>query len=168
MDYMTRPLRAEAPAIGQQVHKLEKHEAAHKLQAAISGSQEPLITATTVFPFTLFPDTITIDREKMTVAHREFFGVAELISIRIADILNVTADVGPFFGSLQISTRFFDHPAKPYVVNFLWRKDAQRIKRILQGYVIATQKKIDCSVFSARELRDLLDKLGNDLTEPKS
>ena len=162
MEYMTRPLRAEAPTAPQQVNKLEKHEAARKLRAAIGGSQEPLITATTVFPFTLFPDTVTVDREKLTVAHREFFRVAELVSIRIEDILNVTADVGPFFGSLQIATRFFDHPAKPYAINFLWRKDAQRIKRILQGYVIAIQKKIDCSMFNARELRNLLDQLGDD------
>jgi hypothetical protein len=131
----------------------------HELSSVIQAAQEPLITATTVFPFTLFPDTVVVDREKLTVAHRIFFQVAEVLSIRIEDILNVTADVGPFFGSLKLSTRFFDK-SKPYNVNYLWREDALKIKRIMQGYIIATQKGIDCSALSSPELAKLLDELG--------
>ena len=132
---------------------------ARRLSEAIGNSQDVLVTATTVFPFSLFPDTATIDREKLSIAHRFFFRVAEVVSIRIEDILNVTADVGPFFGSLQIQTRFFD-PDKPYTINYLWRSDALRLKRILQGYVIAIQKGIDCSGFAAKDLAQLLDDLG--------
>lgn len=146
-----------AEEVGQE--KYEKFQAEHELGKAISDSQEALVTATTVFPFTLFPDTVIVDREKFTVAHRIFFRVAEVTTIRVEDILNVTADVGPFFGSLKILTRFFD-PDKPYTVNFLWRSDTLRIKRVLQGYVIAIQKKIDCSALSTPELAVLLDDLG--------
>lgn len=139
--------------------KSEKLQAENQLSQAITGSHQALVTATTVFPFTLFPDTVIVDREKFTVTHRVFFRVAEVMTIRVEDILNVTADVGPFFGSLKILTRFFD-PDKPYSVNFLWRSDTLRIKRILQGYVIAIQKKIDCDALSTPELAKLLDDLG--------
>lgn len=132
---------------------------ARRLKEIIGNSQETLMTATTVFPFTLFPDTVIIDREKISIAHRFFFRVAEVVSMRIEDILNVTADVGPIFGSVSMLTRFFD-PDKPYTVNYLWRGDALRLKRILQGYVIAIQKSIDTSALSAKELATLLDEFG--------
>jgi hypothetical protein len=158
MDYNYRP---QGPTPVQTNHiNYEKYEAARQLTKAIGDSQEVLADATTVFPFTMFPDTITVDRTKLTVTHRSFFAVAEVMSIRIEDILNVTANVGPFFGSLQISTRFFDTQQKPYVVDWLWRSDAEKIKRILQGYILATQQQIDCSALSTKELATMLDELG--------
>lgn len=162
--FNTRP-----PAYGQNVshpheHQQElraKQEAREQLSQAVGDSQEVLASATTVFPFTLFPDTVTIDRTKLSVAHRSFFKVAEAISIRVEDVLNVTANVGPFFGSLSIATRFFDNK-KPYEIHYLWREDALRIKRIMQGYLIAAQKEVDVSALSNKELATLLDELGKD------
>ena len=139
--------------------QLSPAESIRELRKAVGSAHEVLLTANTVFPFTLFPDTVTLDREKLTVSHRLFFRVAEVISIRIEDILNVTADMGPFFGSVKVSTRFFD-ARKPYNVNYLWRHDALRIKRVVQGYIIAMQKGIDCSALPVKELADMLDKLG--------
>lgn len=141
--------------------KYDKFEAERQLTQAISGAHEVLASATTVFPFTLFPDTITVDRTKLTVTHRTFFSMAEVTSINIEDILNVVANVGPFFGSLVISTRFFD-VKKPYEVNWLWRNDALRIARIMHGYIIAVQHKIDCSALSTNELSAQLDELGKE------
>lgn len=138
---------------------VRKRVAEQKLHSMIDGLHEVLVTATTVFPFTLFPDTVTVDREKLTVTHRVFFAVAEVVSIQIDDILNVTADVGPFFGSLKVTTRFFD-PDKPYTINFLWRSDTMRIKRILQGYITAKQRNIDCDALPAKELAQMLGQLG--------
>lgn len=147
----------------QRPSRIHKHrvldDSALELAQTINHSHEILVTARTVFPFTLFPDTVTLDRAKLTIAHREFFWTGEVMSIRIEDILNVTADVGPFFGSLKIYTRFFQND-KPYSVSFLRREDALRIKRILQGYVIALQKNIDCSTLPTPELAKMLDDLG--------
>lgn len=150
---------SSSPPITLHTEADKKHEAEDQLSKAIGGSHEVLISAATVFPFTLFPDTVTIDRTKLTITHRVFFKVAEVMTIRIEDILNVTANVGPIFGSIKISTRFFD-PQKPYSVNFFWRDDALKIKRIMQGYIIAMQKEIDCSALTTKELARMLDELG--------
>ena len=143
--------------------QIRKHKAmddsALELMQTIGKSHEVLAEATTAFPFTLFPDTVTLDRAKLTIAHREFFASGEVMSIRIEDILNVTADVGPFFGSLKVYTRFFS-TEKPYNVSFLRRNDALRIKRILQGYIIALQKHIDCSTLPTKDLANMLDAIG--------
>lgn len=141
--------------------KQQKAQAKQELEQAIGGAHEVLFTASTVFPFVLFPDTVTIDRTKLTIAHRSFFRVAAVTSIRIEDILSVTASVGPFFGSVQITTRFFENENdKHYEIKFLTRDDALRLKRIMQGYIIATRKQINCSALSTSELADLLNRLG--------
>lgn len=148
---------ANSPPI--QVQVQQPQDPVKELTKAIHNAHEIIFTATTVFPFTFWPDTISIDREKLTIANRFFFRVAEVVSIRIEDILNVTADVGPFFGAIKMYTRFFD-PDKPYHINFLWRSDALKIKRILQGYIIAAQNSIDCSSLPKQQLVRLLDEIG--------
>lgn len=139
----------------------EKSETRRKVKEIVGQAHEPIFKATTVFPFTLFPDTVIIDRTKLTVTHRVFFRVAEIIGIKIEDILNVTPNVGPFFGSILIHTRFFD-PAKPYAVNYLKREDALKIERIMHGYSIALEKNIDCSAIETKELAKMLDRLGRE------
>lgn len=136
-------------------------ETRHELENAITGSKEVLCTATTFFPFVIFPDTITLDRAKLTVTRRTFVGIAEVMSIRIEDILNVTASIGPVLGSIKIVSRVLN-TEKPYVINRFRRNDALRVKRITQGYVIALQRNIDCSALPVPQLAAMLERLGTD------
>lgn len=142
-----------------QPHRATHEESKKELLQAIEGSTDVLATATTTLTF--FPDTLTLDRAKVTVAKRTFFRAAEVVSMRIEDILNVTATVGPLFGTVKVISRVLN-PEKPYVIGKFWREDAIRLKRIIQGYVIALQRQIDCSVMPTRELTLMLDKLGED------
>lgn len=144
--------------------ELERKETKEELHDVVATAHQPLFKASTVFPFTLFPDIVTIDRSKLTITHRVFFMVADVISIKIEDILNVIPHVGPFFGSIDVHTRYFD-PHKPYKVTYLWRGDALKIERIMQGYSIAMAKDIDCSSLGNRELATMLDKLGQGASE---
>lgn len=43
-----------------------------KLAEAVDASQAVLFEANTVFPFTLFPDTLKIDRDKLVITRRKF------------------------------------------------------------------------------------------------
>lgn len=74
------------------------------------------------------------------------------------DILSVEADVGPFFGSIHITSRYY--PVNPYSVNFLWRSDAIKLRRLLLGYIIAHERDIDCAEIGKAELVYLLNDLG--------
>jgi len=134
-----------------------------KLLGVTVKAHDELLRVNTVFPFSLFPDTIVIDREKMAIANRSFFRVAKINSVAIEDILNVEADVGPFFGSVHISSKYFI--SNPQSVKYLWRADAIKVQRLLQGYVIAREKHIDCSDIDKRQLETLLYDLGQGLTD---
>jgi len=140
-------------------HTATTEEVREELNQAIEGSQDVLAIVNTVSP--IFPDTITVDRAKLTITQRKFFATGDVMSIRIEDILNATATLGPFFGTVKIVSRVMSGE-KPYVTNLMWRNDAVHLKRIIQGYIIALQRQIDCSKLPTNELVAKLDKLGED------
>ncbi len=132
------------------------------LRKIVRKSHQLLASAQTVIlPVNLFPDSVTVDRTKVTITKRTFFWSSSVISIRIEDVLNVACSTGPIFGSLTVSSRVMnstDH----YEIDYFWRKDALYMKQLIQGYVIAQHNQIETSHLKRDELiRTLLD-LGND------
>jgi hypothetical protein len=121
-------------------------------------AHDVLYEATTVFPFTLVPDTITLDREKLTIANRFFWRMADITSVPVGEIMSAETVVGPFFGSLHLTFRFFANNEK--IVSFLPRKDALELQRLIHGYIIAHRREIDVSSVSKDELIKLLSDLG--------
>jgi len=147
---------------GQQSQQKTSDAQRHKdLRKIVSQSHEVLVSANTVFPISLFPDTVTVDRTKVTITKRDFFWSSDVMSIRIEDVLNVSASVGPLFGSLTVASRVMstiDH----FQINHFWRNDAIRLKHIIQGYVIAQHNNIDTAHLSKKDLIDTLLELGLD------
>lgn len=132
-----------------------------KIKDILEKSNVVLATATSVFPFALFPDTVTLDRTKVTITQRDFFFSNKVNSFRIEDILNVTSDVGPFFGSITVVIRVMsteDH----FPINWFRRKDAIHLKHMIHGYVIAQQNKIKVDHLDKDELIETISELGHD------
>lgn len=135
-------------------------EIAH-LKHMVEHSHEVICDKHTVFPFTLFPDEIILDRTKVTIIKRSFFWSSDVLSFRIEDVLNVSASYGPFFGSVTITSRVMstvDH----YEIDRFWRSDAIDIKHLIQGFVIAKHSKINLDELTIPEIIDTLNELGRD------
>lgn len=136
-----------------------------KIIDALERSHEVLAAVkTVVLPMNLFPDSIIVDRTKVTIKRRAFFWTSEVITTRVDDILSVTANFGPIFGSIIISTRVMnstDH----YEIDYFFRKDAVYIKELIQGYVIAQHNKIETQHLSKEDLIKTLLDLGRDLAD---
>lgn len=114
---------------------------------------------TVLLPNNIFPDSVILDRTKLTIIRRSFFWTSEVISFRVEDILNVNCGIGPFFGSITVSTRVMnstDH----YEIDYFWRKDAIQLKELIQGYMIALHNNIDTAHLSTENLRETLLELG--------
>lgn len=139
----------------------KKNEEISALKKLVRRSHEVLVSAHTVFPLTLFPHSIVMDRTKITITKRNFFWSSSVVSVRAEDILNVSCDVGPLFGSVTVASRVMnsiDH----FEVNYLWRQDATYLKHIIQGYVFALQNSVDMSQLSRKQLLEMLAELGHD------
>ncbi|MBP9667568.1 hypothetical protein KBD87_02075 [Candidatus Saccharibacteria bacterium] len=133
------------------------HDIAERSHQILAAAQ------TVILPVNLFPDSIVVDRTKVTITKRAFFWSAQVITVRIEDVLNITTNTGPLFGSLTVSSRVMnstDH----YEINYLWRKDAIYLKEIIQGYVICQHNKIETAHLSRQELVDTLLEIGKDST----
>ena len=133
-----------------------------KIRNIVLRSHEVLASAQTIIlPSNIFPDSVLLDRSKLTITKRNFFWSAETISIRIEDILNVSSNIGPFFGSITVSSRVMnstDH----YEIDCFLRKDAKYLKEIIQGYMIALHSKVNINHLSREELVTTLLSLGQD------
>ncbi|MBP9852876.1 MAG: hypothetical protein QG629_698 [Patescibacteria group bacterium] len=149
------------PAHQTAVVPLSKEESREELTRAIAGSTAILVQSSTVPLLTLFPDTFSLDRAKLTITKRWFFRMAEVTSLRIEDVLSVSSTVGPFFGSVKIVGRVMN-TEQAHEIGPFWRGDAEKIKRITHGYIIALQRRIDVSSLETKELAKMLDKLGCD------
>lgn len=140
-------------------HTLDPREGLRKI---VKKSHQLLASAQTVIlPINLFPDSITVDRTKVTITKRTFFWSSSVISIRIEDVLNIACSTGPIFGSLTVSSRVMnstDH----YEIDYFWRKDALYLKQLIQGYVIAQHNQIETSHLNRQELIKTLLELGSD------
>jgi hypothetical protein len=139
-----------------------------QLMSVAQAAQEPLMEASAIFPFDLFPDTIVVDRTKVTIHKRIFFGQAETTSVQLDDILNVELSSGPFLASLRIFTRMANMHMEPLVIEYLSRKSAIDIQSLIEGYIIAINKKIDCNTIPKKELVKQLVQLGHEAAPKKA
>ncbi|MES2876156.1 MAG: hypothetical protein V4678_01670 [Patescibacteria group bacterium] len=141
------------------MHTLDPREGLRKI---VRKSHQLLASAQTVIlPINLFPDSVTVDRTKVTITKRTFFWSSSVISIRIEDVLNIACSTGPIFGSLTVSSRVMnstDH----YEIDYFWRKDALYLKQLIQGYVIAQHNQIETSHLNRADLIQTLLDLGSD------
>jgi hypothetical protein len=134
---------------------------AARLKTAVKKSHQVLASARTVFPMMLFPDSIIVDRTKVSIIKRDFFWTSNVISFQVEDLLNVSCAVGPIFGSLTIASRVMstvDH----FNVNYLWRQDAIFIKNLIQGHIIAKNNNLETDHLTTEETIATLCELGTD------
>ncbi|HEY4964151.1 MAG TPA: hypothetical protein VIH90_05640 [Candidatus Saccharimonadales bacterium] len=129
------------------------------LKKAIKDSNEILVTATTIAP--IHKSSLTLSRTKLYAEERSGLGKVSVMSVRAEDVLNINGEIGPVSGYITLSTKFTS-PGNPYRIGPFHRKDVLNLKRVVQGYVIALQQKIDLSPIPGPELTELLYELGED------
>lgn len=139
--------------------KQTAEEAVHKLEGMVEKAQNVLCRARAVWPLDFFPDIITIDRKKLTIEHRSFWGVKQTVSVRHSDVTNVQAHVGPFFGSLIITSEHFINNIQ--TIKYLPRGDVLKIQQLIQGMIIAHKEGVEMNDIDDKKLLELLNELGD-------
>ena len=109
------------------------------------------------FPIDLFPDTIKVDEEKVTVITRPFLLSSEVHGVDLKDVTNVFINTSPFFAQLVVVSKTFEENI--IQINSMWIKDATYVRRIIEGMRVMINNKIDTSVYSKTELMAKLEEL---------
>jgi len=104
-----------------------------------------------------------VDREKLTIAARSFFRVASVNSIPITDVQSVEVDVGPFFGTVKVTSKYFVNNQRE--IRYLWREEATKIHHLLQGLILAHQRHVDINTLDKEQLLLLLSDLGQGIAD---
>ena len=107
-----------------------------ELNTIVSRAAKTLLRAKAIFPFDLFPNTVTIDANKVDVILKTFFFSETVTSILLKEIMDVRVETALFFGKLIID--YGPHPLKVktvYVPN-LKRHDAIKAKEIIEGMLV--------------------------------
>lgn len=111
-----------------------------------------------VWPFDFFPDEIIIDKQAVTIVRHWFFGVGQKITCHFDDLVNAEVNVGPFFGSLNIYSKYFTDGVEH--VKWFSASDARRIHAILQGLLIAKKEGVDLKTVPNEEILGKLYEIG--------
>ncbi len=140
------------------VQKANRQENTQKLNALVNADNQALFTFQTVFPFDLFPDRISIDRNKITITKRYFFFDRAVQSILIKDLMTVIGEESLLFATLHIVDRLL--PNKTITVMNLPKSDARTARRILEGLLISEKKGVDLTTIPNSELVPKLIEIG--------
>jgi hypothetical protein len=132
-----------------------------KMDNILTKSGRVLIRVSSIFPFTLFPDTITVDETKVNIVSRIFFYSQNVTSVLIHDIRQIVVSSNPFFSTIYIHTIPMDpdYP-KPDPVKYLHNNEAVKTRRIIQGLKACIEEGIDISKFQTEELVPKVEEIG--------
>ncbi len=103
----------------------------------IQRTNRVLIKVSSVFPFDFFPNDITVDENKVNVILRQFFFSKRVHSVVLDDITDVFVETGPLFATVKFIDKNFVE--NEIAVGFLKKAEAFRVRRIVQGLMLATQ-----------------------------
>lgn len=131
----------------------------NNLGSIVQEIKEPLVIIETTFPFDLFPDKVVVDQERASIITKDIFGTEKIDSVLIANITDVEIRSGPFFSELSVIDK--NIPNLPFRVNYLKKDEAFRIRRVIEGLMIAKQRNLDLSGLNKDQIVKMMEELGS-------
>ncbi|MBI5127150.1 hypothetical protein HZA76_01705 [Candidatus Roizmanbacteria bacterium] len=120
-----------------------------------------LYSARSVFPFQIFPDHYIVQEKGLYIVRKTFFMTAWTEMIPIKDVASVRIYVGPFFASLTILRKIL--PTTSIELRNLWKKDAIKMKEVLDGLIMTEAELIDIPEhISTKTKKEILTEIGTE------
>ena len=122
----------------------------------VRQARRTLVTASShKFPFDLFPDTIRVEEDKVTIITRKFIWSSEVHGVDVKDIVNVFINTSPFYAQLVLVSKTFGATIAIITV------DQRRVyvKRIIEGLRTLTNNQVDTSVYPDELMQKLEERV---------
>ncbi len=143
----------------------EKETNRQRFETIVARQDIELLRADSVFPFTIFTDTIIIDTTKISISKKQLFATEYITTIPFKDLSDVNLQTYLFLGTVTL--KYMPQSASPGMNNpvivkipNLKRKDAVKAKNILKGALVAKAEEIDIAKLSPKEIEEVLHKFG--------
>lgn len=117
-----------------------------------------LYTIYSVFPLSPMPATVTIRPTAVSIVH-DLFGLSRNVkTISISDIFTVEVESGLFFATIKFQQK--QAHLEEIDVEYVWKEDAYKLRRIVQGLMIVEAKDLEINAMKPTELVDYLEEIG--------
>lgn len=103
---------------------------------------------------------VVIDTAKITFIHRPFILSERIHSISVRDISDVYVDTAPFFGTLSVVDTNFAENRAIVRMNWLWKREAEKARRIITGLMAAAKEEVDLKNIEDEGLDEKLEEIG--------
>lgn len=120
---------------------LQTRDRSESLSNLVAKSKNVLLIVSSIFPLDLFPDILTIDKNKVNIIHNTFFGELHAHSILIEDIIKVTVNTNPFFATLHI-TDSSNLTFPQFTIHKLKIRDALFAHNLIQGLIKTSRRNV--------------------------
>lgn len=132
----------------------------NKLKALIHTSNAVLFKAKAVFPLDFFPDSITIDENKITFVRAFFWGSQQVHSYLIKCVKDVLIETNPFFATLKMKIERYTEKAVQESIKYLKKEDTYKAQQLIQGLMVSMKEGIEVNEVEPRPLEKKATTLG--------
>lgn len=128
----------------------------HMVEDLVRQSNRKVMSISSMFPWSFFPNTIDVEESRITFNFRQFMSY-QSHSIDIKDITNVFIESGLFFATLQVVSKTYTQ--NDIKVSYLKKEEAVKARRIIEGLRTFSYNNIDTSNYEITELISKLEEL---------
>jgi len=111
-----------------------------------------------VFPFRIFPCSVSLNRNKVTVQDYSFFQAKEVQTVLIKDIVSVTTDETMMLSTLTLLDKA--PSASGITATHLRKEEARKMRRLIEGLMIVDREGVDITHIENSQLLNYLESLG--------
>lgn len=116
-------------------------EEEEKIERVTHGAKHLLLRIKSVKFLDFFPDTITIDENKVDLTHNFFLKSQEIISVPIQNIILVNISVAGSTATLYFNIKDFEK--NPVMMKNFKASDAIKAKKIITGLKVCSNESIN-------------------------
>ncbi len=126
------------------------------LNDLVKKSNRSIVSISSLFPWTLFPNTIEVEESRVTFIFRQFLS-SQSHSVDIKDISNVFIESSLFFATLQVVSRTYIQ--NDIRIGNLNKTKARKVLRIIEGLRTFAENNINTSDYEIDEIISKIEEL---------
>lgn len=137
---------------------VEKSTNEKELRDLAKNTAEALFSCQTVFPFTFFPDRITVDQNKVDIIYSYFLFTKTIVTLMIEDIRTVEVNTGPLFAEMRFEINGYGKNPPP--IRYLAKEDAIKMRRMIMGLAVVKRKEVETEGVANSQIKKNVEKIG--------